>query len=127
MERPTLSAARGKRGLLMLTAATLLTTLSVSSLAGSFDDTGRFVPDPSAIDFVDFGEGFDPATDRYVPSDAPQECLLESFDVVEDPGALYGTHTVQVNVDLQKGCAERFIVKVPPCPSGKSMSLVLWR
>ncbi len=88
--------------------------LARGASAGEFDASGRYIVDPDATAFVDFGEAFDPDTDRYVPKDAQPECLLPAFEKRADAGALVGDHVVHVEVSVWEGCAERFVVSVPP-------------
>lgn len=91
----------------------MLLLWSSGAQAGSFDYLGNYLPDPSAAQFVDFSTDFDPVADRFVPADAPEECLEPRFEQLEAADALSGKHLLHIQTDIFAGCAERFLVKLP--------------
>ncbi|MSP26307.1 MAG: hypothetical protein EXR75_14355, partial [Myxococcales bacterium] len=107
----------------------MLFALSVSmhagpAIAGDFDSIGNFVPDPSAVGFIDFGDDFDAELDRYVPMDNPPECGPVGFVEVETADALSGTHVLGVETLLSKGCAERLLIRGVPKAKGSYRATV---
>lgn len=91
-------------------AGALCLAVSAPARAGDFDVHGAYVKDPKAVAFVDFET--DPA--RFVPGDADPACEAPGFALAKGDDALSsgGFATVQVNRD--KGCAERFSITLPP-------------
>jgi hypothetical protein len=102
------------RAVLACAALLVCCSLATSAAAGDFDASGRYLVDPAAAAFVDFGADFDPVKHRYVPDGTKMECLLSAFEKMADGGALSGDHVVHVEVDLWEGCSERFLVSLPP-------------
>lgn len=104
--------------------ATLALAITAPASAGSFDPQGRYAPDPEAAAFVDFGAGFDPEADRFVPAESPAACLTPAFEVVEDAEALAGGRVVTVQTNIFEGCSERFVVDLPKTQA--SYRATLW-
>lgn len=77
--------------------------------AGDFDASGVYVKDASSVAFVDFET--EPA--RYVPEDADPQCVPPAFTLATGPDALGGQGFAKVHV-AGEGCAERFVVSLPP-------------
>ncbi|MFO0613756.1 MAG: S41 family peptidase [Polyangiaceae bacterium] len=75
--------------------------------AGEFDAAGRYVADADAAAFEDFTMPV-----RYLPDDAPPECMPVAFEVKEDPTAISGATSVRV-VEQNADCQERFLVELP--------------
>jgi len=110
--------------MLRVSVTLALVLVTPQALAGSFDEAGDYLPDPTAIATVDFGSDFDPEEDRYVPADLDPVCEPVSFQVVEGTDALDREHYLHVQTDALAGCAERFLVTVPPGKS--SYRATLW-
>ncbi len=102
----------------------LTTALASTARAGDFDAEGSFVPATDGVAFTDFGEDFDPASDRYVPSDTPDECKAPGFEELEVADALSGSHVLALETNLSKGCAERLLVKTLPKNKGSYRATV---
>ncbi|MEZ4443611.1 MAG: S41 family peptidase [Polyangiaceae bacterium] len=90
--------------------------------AGDFDTAGNFQPSADAVAFVDFGDGFDPEEDRFVPADVEPLCLEPAFTVEEGP-ALTGDRYLHIQSDILNGCAERLLVEVPKVAASYTASL----
>ncbi|MFO0593268.1 MAG: S41 family peptidase [Polyangiaceae bacterium] len=90
-------------------AGALTATLAPSARAGDFTVKGEYAKDPSAVAFLDF----ESEPSRYLPPDADPACAAVAYKLSQADDALEtkGFATVQVNLD--KGCAERFNVTLP--------------
>jgi len=97
-------------------AVSLVLTGASDVWAGSFDPQGNYLPAADAVAFVDFGPGFDPAEDRFVPDDADEACVEPpGFEVVEGADAVAGSAYLHVNtlIDDDSFCQERWRVELP--------------
>lgn len=93
-----------------LGAAAFVTALATPAFAGDFDGQGAYVKDPASAAFV----GFETDPERYVPADADAACMPAGFTIVKADDALEGGSFARLKVVSDKGCAERFLVSIPP-------------
>jgi hypothetical protein len=88
--------------------------------AGTFDATGALLPDPAAVAGLDF----EVPPERFVPADAPIECVAPAFEHVVADDAVDGGAYARVVANLAGGCAERFVIDMPSAPA--SYSARIW-
>jgi hypothetical protein len=79
--------------------------------AAELDASGSLVPRHGAVVFEGFESDFDAEARRYLPTDAPAECLGVAFERREQPDAIEGAGVLHVNV--QGFCSERILLDVP--------------